>query len=862
MERPSIIQLLGLKTLKTFGHHPCQRKKRKKFWSSSSHPVRFEMDTSYEKLESMSESDAMNVSGLSQDFYHLDSSLCIEVSHITSDLPQNETKNLKRENGSTPSLSEDIYSIQDNVLGDTNIGDYSQNVQIQPINTSISSLRQFEPICKFHWIEAFGDEMTTFQNLVEDVSCPEKSELQNHGCNYAKETNIMQDSFKEENAIETITSTNKDQLAHECVRQSPRSPSLTYCNGETLQFTENSLDKNPLLESALKPTQPQSILDKESIPRNVENASYSENSFALLDLRVNYKTEAIEVSSKEIQNSREIPQMSVNHQEEVIEEGVESLEIASTWSPAAVSRSRGTSQNCMLPDMGQSLESLPLEEDMALNEVLQKLKHTNRKQQMQIQDLQCRNVHLEKKIKELQVKITKKHVFVDIINKLKENIEELIEDKYNIILEKNGINKKLQNLQEILANAHKHHQESRKEKETLQIQLKKLKVNCIRLQERYITEMQQKTISVNQCIEMDKTLCKKEEEIERLQQLKEELETATTSALDLLKREKEAREQEFLSLQEEFQKHEKENLKERRKLKSKVEKLIAQVKNLLLTCENERAKNTKLQQQIDEVKNENAELQHQHQVVRNEEQNCVPKFEISQFKEQLEEVMEPYVTKGTKRMHSNLLLNCSPCEENSLSPPAVKKTQLTSRIQSLLALVVGLLTCQLLKHKDRITMLRELIANEKAFQDHMFEVTDFDSNEAKNVRDVPVLLAAKLDKYHNLNEELDFLITKLGSLLESKEDHCQRLIEENDKYQRHVGSLINKVTSYEEIIKCADQRLEISHSQIAYLEERNKHLEDLIRTPREKARKPRLSQNECASLSTWLKEQSLNQFFQ
>jgi hypothetical protein len=46
------------------------------------------MDTSYEKLESMSESDAMNVSGLSQDFYHLDSSLCIEVSHITSDLPQ------------------------------------------------------------------------------------------------------------------------------------------------------------------------------------------------------------------------------------------------------------------------------------------------------------------------------------------------------------------------------------------------------------------------------------------------------------------------------------------------------------------------------------------------------------------------------------------------------------------------------------------------------------------------------------------------------------------------------------------------------------------------------------------------------
>nr|XP_024650402.1 cancer-associated gene 1 protein homolog [Macaca nemestrina] len=82
-------------------------------------------------------------------------------------------------------------------------------------------------------------------------------------------------------------------------------------------------------------------------------------------------------------------------------------------------------------------------------------------------------------------------------------------------------------------------------------------------------------------------------------------------------------------------------------------------------------------------------------------------------------------------------------------------------------------------------------------------------------------------------------ITKLGCLLESKESHCNRLIEENDKYQRHLGSLIKKVTSYEEIIECADQRLAISHSQIAHLEKRNKHLEDLIRKPREKARKPR-----------------------
>nr|XP_058932735.1 cancer-associated gene 1 protein isoform X1 [Kogia breviceps] len=230
-----------------------------------------------------------------------------------------------------------------------------------------------------------------------------------------------------------------------------------------------------------------------------------------------------------------------------------------------------------------------------------------------------------------------------------------------------------------------------------------------------------------------------------------------------------------------------------------------------------------------------------------------------------------------KMIHSNLFLNHSPCEGESPNPPDTKRTsQLTSKIRNLLALMVQLLMCQditnpdaehfkenekvsdimlqklksfhlkkkkldkeLLKHKDRITAFRELIANEKLFQDQVTEVTDFDSNEAKNVGEVPVLLGAKLGQYHNLNEELDFLIAKLGNLLELKEDHCSRLIEENDKYQRHLGNLINKVTSYEEIIECADRRLMISNSQIAHLEERNKHLEDLIRRPRERARKPR-----------------------
>ncbi|XP_032105911.1 cancer-associated gene 1 protein isoform X4 [Sapajus apella] len=548
------------------------------------------------------------------------------------------------------------------------------------------------------------------------------------------------------------------------------------------------------------------------------------------------------VPSKEIQNYGEIPEMSVSHQKEVTAEGMERPEIESTWSPSGISwRSKTSRENCKMPNMEQSIESLqPLEEDMALNEVLRKLKHTNRKQEVRIQELQCSNLYLEKRVKELQMKITKQQVFVDVINKLKENVEELIEDKYKIILEKNDTKKTLQNLQEILANTQKHLQESRNEKEMLQLQFKKIKANYVRLQERYMTEMQQKNKSLSQYLEMDKALSKKEEEVERLQQLKEELEKATASALDLLKREKETREQEFLSLQEEFQNREKENLEERQKLKSRLEKLLTQVKNLQFMSENERTKNVKLQQQINEVKSENAKLKQQ--VGRREEQNYVPIYETAQLKEQFEEVMKSDITKDTKTTQSNLLPGCSPCEEKSLNPEDNKRSsQLASKMHSLLALMVGLLTSQditnsdaehfkesekvsdimlqklkslhlkkknldqeLLKHKDRITTFRELIANEKSFQDHAIEVTDCDSDEAKSVRDVPTLLGAKLDKYHILNEELDFL-----------------------------------VTSYEEIIECADQRLEISHSQIAHLEERNKHLEDLIRKPREKARKPR-----------------------
>lgn len=346
-----------------------------------------------------------------------------------------------------------------------------------------------------------------------------------------------------------------------------------------------------------------------------------------------------EVSSKEMQHSGEISEMSISHQQQVTEDGVDSLAIT-PWSPEGIFKSR-SQDNCTLPDRELSLECLaPLEEDMALNEALQRLKQINKKQEMQIQELISRNLYLENRVKELQTKVTKQQVLTDIINKLKENIEELIDDKYNVLLEKNDISKKFQDLQEVLANTKKQLQESKKDKETLQLQVKKFKIHYVHLQERYIAEIQQKNRSVSQCLEIEKTLSKKDEELQRLQRYNEELEKATSSALNLLKSEKENRKQEIVSFQEDFQKREKEYLKQRRKLKSKVGKLTAQVKSLLFACEKERAKTTKFQQQVAELG----------QSAKGEAQTCTPNFEIIQSREQLEEAMEPDGTQVLMQM--------------------------------------------------------------------------------------------------------------------------------------------------------------------------------------------------------------------
>ncbi|XP_040839952.1 cancer-associated gene 1 protein [Ochotona curzoniae] len=896
----------------------------------------------------MSESDVLSIGDApqrltgSQELTPSSSPMCVQSVSSVSDLPQNEGISIhgERENEPKLTLHETFYSTVHDLLHGAYLGDCSQRVHIHPVHASHPPLG---PLCEAHWAEVFPDKTTVPQHLTEGFYHVEEPEPQNLGCSYVEDIYIKQDALEQEDPEETSIATKNDTFLKECARRSPSSPALICCDEESWSFTEQPLAGCAARESALRPERPQSCFYENDGYYNVEGSAYGTDRFDLHDLRVSDKAEEAEVASKETQNPEETAQTPAQPQEKATAEGLGGAQLVPAWPLAGISWS---GEDRRTPDTEQSSESLqPAEEDMALNEVLKKLKHTNRRQQVRIQDLQCSNLYLEKKVRELQVKVAKQQGFVDIINKLKENIEELIEDKYNLILEKNEANRTLQNLQEVLANTQRHLQESRKEREVLRLEVKKVKVSYIRLQERHLTEMQAKHISVNQCTQtdqeegaekpphprgtldqgfviqeegaqkphprgtpdqgfvireegaqkphprgmLDQGFVIREEGAQKPPHPRGTPEKVGSSDLDLLKREKETPEREFFYLREEFQKHEEKNLEERQKLKSRLERLMTHVKNVQLVCGSERTKNPTLQQQVEEVQRENAQVEQP--VASSKEQNGgVPTLHMAQLKEQLEDVMEAGINKDAGVMRSHVFLPRSSAQE-SLDAPDAKRTQLVPQIHSLLALMLGLLTCQdfislhagrcrerervsdvmlqilksfhlknksldqeLLKHKDKITTLREMIANEKSFQDHAFEVTDLDHSETKRVRDLPVFLGTTLDKHRSLNEELDFLITRLGYLLESKEDRCSRLMEENDKYQRYLGSLINKVTSYEEIIRCADQRLQSSRSQIALLEERNKYLEDLVRRPRESARKPRLSENKRASLSMMLKD--------
>lgn len=165
-------------------------------------------------------------------------------------------------------------------------------MQNQPANTRVSSSRQFEPICKFHWIEAFNDEMT-FQDLGEDFSYSEKPELQSQEYNDTADASEKLDAYKGESPMEDSISENKDQLADEHLRRSPRGLSLNYYRGETQPCVEKSLARSTVVDVALNISQSQSFLCKENVCGSSEDAFDGENCLDLLDFRTNYETEEV-----------------------------------------------------------------------------------------------------------------------------------------------------------------------------------------------------------------------------------------------------------------------------------------------------------------------------------------------------------------------------------------------------------------------------------------------------------------------------------------------------------------------------------------------------------------------------------------
>ncbi|XP_053100379.1 cancer-associated gene 1 protein [Hemicordylus capensis] len=227
-----------------------------------------------------------------------------------------------------------------------------------------------------------------------------------------------------------------------------------------------------------------------------------------------------------------------------------------------------------------------------------------------------------------------------------------------------------------------------------------------------------------------------------------------------------------------------------------------------------------------------------------------------------------------KSMHSDLSTRSFHSEDDHSNSPYVQKaSHLLSKVRSLLALTDGLLTCQdtdnqtlaehykknetvigvkrkmkslllknkrlekeLQKHKEDITAIKKLILHETFSEDHSGEATEVSQEEPDNGTNLLDLLKTKLGEYHKQSDELHGVIKELEHNLVSKEEACKKVTEENDKLQKNLGSLMCKVTSYEEIIECADQKLELANSQISYLEKRNQDLEDRTKNYKMKTR--------------------------
>ncbi|EMP31666.1 Translocon-associated protein subunit alpha [Chelonia mydas] len=432
--------------------------------------------------------------------------------------------------------------------------------------------------------------------------------------------------------------------------------------------------------------------------------------------------------------------------------------------------------NIFLEKKIKEIEKLLLEEgSMDLDEVMKKVEQDQKKQHTQIMDLYYDNISLETKIKQLEVEIVQQQHFIETINKLKKNIEDLIEAKDKITVEKTETDSCLKNVQEALSSARDHLEEAGAERKALLLQLEKLKTDYSLLQEKHEAEMEQKTKSTTQCLQMDQTIRRKEQEIQELRHLKQKLDheaKTATSTLHRLREEKENAEKQLLSLQAELQRQKDDWLAERQQLESRYNKLVAQIKILQTESENERAETEKMQQRISAFKIENQELQQQEQMQYQMIQRLghkigIQKEELRKKEEEIEwkmHILRRFLL-DMKSMHSDLIQKNLHSEEDHFSSPYVQRaSQLLSKIRSLLSLTEGLLTCQ-----------------------------DMDSTiEYSKKSEIITELGEKMKNVTLKKKTLEKEITKLENHLALKEEECKRLTGENEKLKGDLGSLTCK----------------------------------------------------------------------
>uniref|UniRef100_A0A452GLW2 Cancer-associated gene protein 1 N-terminal domain-containing protein n=1 Tax=Gopherus agassizii TaxID=38772 RepID=A0A452GLW2_9SAUR len=500
--------------------------------------------------------------------------------------------------------------------------------------------------------------------------------------------------------------------------------------------------------------------------------------------------------------------------------------------------------NIFLEKKIKEIEKLLLEEGCVdLGEVMKKVEQDQKKQQTQIMDLYYDNISLETKIKQLEVEIVQQLHFIDTINQLKKNIKDLIEEKDKISVEKSETDSCLKNVQEALSSARDNLEEAGAERNALLLQLEKLKTNYSLLQEKHEAEMEQKIKSTTECLQMDETIRRKEQEIQELQHLKQKLEhevEIATSALHRLREEKENAEKQLLSLQAELQRQKDDRLAERQQLESRYNNLVVQIKILQTEFENEQAETEKMQQRISAFRIENQELQQQ--IVKDREQNHFLQLETARWKEQYDKIRESQIVKeqmqyqmiqtlrhkigiqkeelrkkeeeiewkmhilgrfllDMKSMHSDLIQKNLHSEEDRFSSPYVQRaSQLLSKIRSLLSLTEGLLSCQdmdsTIEYSKKSEMITELGEKMKNFtlKKKTLEKEDAGAGQEETVSGTELLdlLRTKMGEYHKQSDDLHCQITKLENHLALKEEECKRLTGENEKLQGDLGSLTCK----------------------------------------------------------------------